>query len=227
MKKLLCLLLGLTVAATLRADASADHDTFVTRVETCEAILREFQADPGNAIPAEILQRAKAIVITNQIKAGIILGFKAGYGAIMVKKSNGQWSIPVLVRFGDTSLGLQLGGSSVQSVYIVMNEKTPSLLFEGRFNIGVDAQAVAGPRVAEKETWNRELLNTPVLVYSKNKGLYAGATVKTGYLTRSDAINRAYYGVPYDLPELLYGSFVNPIPADVKPLMDFVAQLSP
>jgi lipid-binding SYLF domain-containing protein len=227
MKKLLCLLLGLTATASLRADANADHDTFITRVETCEAIIREFQADPVNAIPAEVLQRAKALVITNQLKGGILLGFKVGYGAIIVKKSNGQWSIPVLVRSGDASLGLQLGGSSVQSVYVIMNEQTPSLLFEGRFNIGVDAQAIAGPRVAEKEKWNRELLNTPVLVYSKKKGLYAGATVKTGYLTRSDAINRAYYGVPYDLPELLYGNFVNPVPAEVKPLIDFVTQLSP
>ncbi len=227
MKKLLCLLLGLTATAALRADANSDRVTFVTRVETCEAIIREFQSDPATAIPAEVLQRAKAIVITNQLKAGFIVGFKAGYGTIMVKKSNGQWSIPVLVSAGDASLGLQLGGSSVQSVYVIMNEQTPSLLFEGRFNIGVDAQAIAGPRVAEKETWNRELLNTPVLVYSKKKGLYAGATVKTGYLTRSDAINRAYYAVPYDLPELLYGNFVNPVPADVKPLMDYVTQLAP
>ncbi len=227
MKKLLCLLLGLTATAALRADANTDHDTFVKRVETCEAIIREFQSDPTIAIPSEVLQRAKALVIANQFKAGIILGFQAGYGTIMIKKSNGQWSIPVLVSSGDASLGLQLGGSSVQSVYVIMDEKTPSLLFEGRFNIGVDAQAIAGPRVAEKETWNRELLNTPVLVYSKKKGLYAGATVKTGYLTRSDSINRAYYGVPYDLPELLYGDYVKPVPADVKPLMDYVTQLSP
>ncbi|HTJ78390.1 MAG TPA: lipid-binding SYLF domain-containing protein [Rariglobus sp.] len=226
MKKLLCLLLGLMAAATLRADANADSGTFVKRVETCEAILREFQESPATAVPAEVLRGAKAIVITNQIQGGFILGFKAGYGTILVKKPDGQWSIPVLINAGNASLGLQLGGSAVQTVYIVMDEKTPRLLFEGRFNIGVDAQAVAGPHVSEKESTNRELLTTPVLVYSKKKGLYAGATVKTGFLTRSDAINRAYYGVPYDLPELLYGNFVQPT-ADVKPLMDYVTQLSP
>ena len=213
-------------AASLRADANADHDTFVTRVETCEAILREFQADTNTAIPAEVLQRAKALVITNQLKAGFILGFKAGYGTILVKKSNGQWSIPVVVNAGNASLGLQLGGSAVQTVYVIMDEDTPRLIFEGRLNIGVDAQAVAGPRASEKETSNREILNTPVLVYSKNKGLYAGATVKTGFIGRSDDINRAYYAVPYDLPELLYGDFVSPVPAEVKPLMAYVTELS-
>jgi len=228
MKKLLCLLVGLlAAAASLRADANADRGTFVSRVETCEAILREFQADPATAIPPEVLQRAKALVITNQIKAGIVLGFKAGYGAILVKRPDGHWSIPVLINAGDLSLGLQLGGSAVETVYVIMDEKTPRLLFEGRFNIGVDAQAIAGPHLAEKEAKNRELLNTPVLVYAKKRGLYAGATVKTGFLTRSDAINRAYYEVPYDLPELLYGNFVPSPPPEVQPLMNYVTQLSP
>ena len=226
MKKLLCLLLGLVAAASLRADSAVDHDKFVTRVETCEAILREFQDDKANAIPAEVLQRAKAIVVVNQIKAGIIFGFQEGYGTIIVKKPNGRWSIPVVVRAGEASLGLQFGGSRIEAVYVIMNEQTPRLLFEGRFNIGVDAKAVAGPRVAESETWNRELLNVPVLVYAKQKGLYAGATVKTGYITRSDAINRAFYATDYDLPELLYGEWIK-IPAEVQPLMAYVTQLSP
>jgi lipid-binding SYLF domain-containing protein len=226
MKKLLCLLLGLSAASFLRADAAADHDTFVTRIETCEAIIREFQADPATAIPAEVLQRAKGLVIVNQIKAGLIFGFQEGYGAVLVKKPSGHWSIPVVVRAGEASLGLQLGGSRIEAVYVIMNEQTPRLLFEGRFNIGVDAKAVAGPRVAESETWNRELLNTPVLVYARQKGLYAGATVKTGYITRSDAINRAFYATDYDLPELLYGEWIK-VPAEVKPIMDYVTQLSP
>jgi SH3 domain-containing YSC84-like protein 1 len=67
----------------------------------------------------------------------------------------------------------------------------------------------------------------PVLVYTNQKGLFAGATVKSGYITRSDSVNRAFYALDYDLPELLYGNFVKPIPADVKPLMDYVTQLSP
>ncbi len=226
MKKILFLLLGLAATASLRADTTADHDKFVTRVETCEAIIREFQADPATAIPAEVLKRAKGIVIVNQIKAGIILGFQEGYGTILVKKPNGRWSIPVVVHAGEASLGLQLGGSRIETIYVITDEQTPRLLFEGRFNIGVDAKAVAGPRVAESEKWNRELLNTPVLVYPKQKGLYAGATVKTGYITRSDAINRAFYATDYDLPELLYGEWIK-IPAEVQPLMAYITQLAP
>lgn len=226
MKKLLSLFIVLATVVSLRADSGRDRERFINRVETCEAILREFQADSTRAIPAGVLQRAKALVITTQIKGGIILGFQEGYGTILVKKPDGHWSIPVVVRAGEASLGLQLGGTRIESVYVLMDEQTPRLLFEGRFNIGVDAAAVAGPRTAEAEKSNQELLNIPVLVYTNQKGLFAGATVKSGYIMRSDAVNRAFYAVDYDLPELLYGNFVNPIPGEVKPLMDYVAELS-
>ncbi|HEY9248873.1 MAG TPA: lipid-binding SYLF domain-containing protein [Rariglobus sp.] len=226
MKKLLSLFIVLATVVSLRADSGRDRERFISRVETCEAILREFQADGTRAIPAGVLQRAKALVITTQIKGGIILGFQEGYGTILVKKPDGRWSIPVVVRAGEASLGLQLGGTRIESVYVLMDEQTPRLLFEGRFNIGVDAAAVAGPRTAEAEKSNQELLNIPVLVYTNQKGLFAGATVKSGYIMRSDAVNRAFYAVDYDLPELLYGNFVNPIPGEVKPLMDYVAELS-
>ena len=224
MKTLLCFVLGFLSVAALRA---GERESFVSRVETCEAILREFQASPATAIPDDVLKSAKAIVITNQVKGGALLGIKAGYGTIMVKKPNGRWSIPVLVKAGDISLGLQLGGSALNTIYLIMNEDTPRQLFLGRANIAIDAQAVAGPHVSEKEGVNHPLITAPVLVYSKKKGLYAGATIKTGFLSRSDGINRAFYDVAYDLPELLYGDFVNPVPAEVKPLMDYVTQLSP
>ncbi len=226
MKTFLSFLFLFAAALSLHADSSGDRARFITRMETCEAILREFQANPNLAIPSDVLRGAKALVITNQIKGGLVLGLQEGYGTILVKKNNGQWSIPVVVRAGEASVGLQLGGSRIENVYVIMSEATPRQLFEGRFNIGVDAAAVAGPRVADAEKSNRELLSVPVLVYSNQKGYFAGATVKSGYITRSDAINRAFYALDYDLPELLYGNFVNPVPAEVKPLMDYVTELT-
>jgi lipid-binding SYLF domain-containing protein len=227
MKKLLSFLIVLATVGALQADSTRDRFNFIARVETCEAILREFQEDPSRAIPPEVLQRAKAIVITNQLKGGLLLGFQEGYGTILVKRSNGSWSVPVVIRAGEASLGLQFGGSRLETVYVIMNEETPRQLFEGRFNIGVDAAAVAGPHASEIEKSNRALLSVPVLVYSNQKGLFAGATVKGGYISRSDSVNRAFYAVDYDLPELLYGNFINPIPSYVRPLMEYVTQLSP
>ena len=205
------------------ADTRAD---FVKQFETCEAIIREFMADKDFAIPAQVLQRARAIVITNQYEAGFIVGMKGGYGVMMVKRPDNTWSIPVLIRAGGASVGLQIGGKNVETVLVITDDATPRLMFDNRFNIGVDAKAVAGPRYAEAEAMNRDILNTPVLVYARNKGLMAGATVKAGWMSRNDEANRIFFETKYTMPELLYGNFVKP-PAEVKPLIDFIRQIAP
>ncbi len=225
MKKLLLLsLVALFGAALVRAEAS--RADLVDRIETCEAILQEFQARRDTAIPASVLRQAKALVIVNQFKAGFFLGVKDGYGVIMVKNDQGRWSLPVLISAGEASLGLQIGASAVESIYVITDANTPKLLFKQRFNVGVDAKAVAGPKVAEAERVNEEILRTPMLVYTKSAGLYAGATVKAGHLSRNDKANFQLYNTNYTMPELLYSNWVKP-PAEVQPLMALVQRLAP
>jgi lipid-binding SYLF domain-containing protein len=57
-------------------------------------------------------------------------------------------------------------------------------------------------------------------------GLYAGATVKGGYLTRDDEANQLFYNTHYGLPEILYSDWVQPVP-EAEPLMNYVQQLAP
>lgn len=226
MKSFLRLLaiITLTIAPALHAQ-DATPDRLTARIETCEAILREFQEDPQLAIPREVLREARALVVVNQVKGGVILGLQYGYGVVLARRADGSWSIPVFVRAGEASLGIQLGGQRTETLYAIMNDETVRHLFESRMNIGADARAIAGPRTYEAEKVNRDILDTPVLVYGRNHGLYAGATVKTGWISRDDATNRDYYATPHTLPELLYGNTVTP-PAGVRPLMDFVAAIT-
>lgn len=226
MKKLLLLALALgLISSTAFADGNRRSD-LVKRFETCEAILQEFMADPAYAIPPPVFERARALIIVNQFKAGLILGVKSGYGVVMVKKPDGHWSLPVLLNASEASLGLQVGGKSIETVYVITDDATPKLLFNTRFNVGVDAKAVAGPRWAEYESVNKEILNTPVLIYTKSKGLFAGATLKAGYLARNDEANRVFYNTSFTMPELLYGNFVTP-PEEIVPLMNYVQKLAP
>ena len=227
MKKFLLLpLLALSLAIFARAESTDPRADYVVRVESCEAIIREFMANPATAIPPEVLQNAKALVIVNQFKAGFFIGVKDGYAVIMVKQADGHWSLPVLLSAGELSFGLQVGANAVETVMVLTDAQTPRLLFNQRFNVGIDAKAVAGPKAAEAEKLNQALISTPVLVYTKAKGLYAGATVKTGWLQRNDAANFTLYNTTYALPELLYSDWVKPVP-EVVPLMDYVRQIAP
>ena len=220
MKKFLTLsLVSLVCAVVARAEPS--RADLVTRIESCEAVLESLQAKPAK----EAWQRAKALLILNQFKAGLLIGVKDGYGVIMVKKPDGKWSLPVLVNAGEASFGLQLGASAVESVFIITDDQVPRRLFNSRFNVGVDAKAVAGPHASESEKTNAEILKTPLLAYTKSTGLFAGATVKAGHISRNDSANFTLYDTRYTLPELLYSDWVTP-PKEVVPLMNLVTKLT-
>jgi lipid-binding SYLF domain-containing protein len=225
MKKLLILsLVALFASAVARADTSRPEA--INRIDSCEAIIREFQARPETRIPANVLQRAKALIILNQFRAGFFFGIKDGYGVIMVRHADNSWSLPVLVRAGEASFGLQVGANSVETIYVVTDANIPKTLFNSRFNIGVDAKAIIGPHEASKERYKEEILRAPMLAYTRAVGAFVGASVKAGYITRDDELNMLLYQTQYKLPELLYGDFVQPKP-EVLPLMRFVQQIAP
>lgn len=225
MKKLLLLsLVALFGAALVRAEPT--RATYVERIETCEAILQEFKTRSNLRPAPEAWRSAKAILILNQFKAGFFLGVQDGYGVIMVKKPDGRWSLPVLVNAGEASLGFQIGAKSVEGLFIITDANTPRMLFSNRFNVGVDAKAVAGPKAAETERNNHDILNTPMLAYIKSVGLYAGATVKAGHISRNDKANFELYNTRYTMPELLYSDWVQP-PKEVQPLMALIQSLAP
>jgi len=228
MKKLLIFsLIAIFGAVQARAgDAHTPRSDLVVRVETCEAILREFMVTPGTSIPAGVWQKARGLMILSQFKAGFLFGVKGGFGVLMVKKPDGHWSIPVLIDASEASLGLQVGAKDIDSVFVIMDDATPRLLFSNRFNIGVDAKAVAGPSSAEYENDAKSTFIAPVIVYSRSVGLYAGATVKAGHVQRNDIANFTLYNTSYTMPELLYSDWVTP-PPEVQPLMAYVQQLSP
>jgi len=216
--------LGLATSAAFASKPLTRKDC-VTRIESCEAILREFQSDPATAIPASVLKRATAIVITNQFKAGFVIAVKDGYGVLLLKKSDGQWSVPGLINAGEASVGLQVGGNAIETIYVFTEPRTPRLLFTQRLNVGADAQAVAGPRAAEAESTSEDFRKHPVLVYTKARGLFAGAAVKTGFLSRDDKANHILYETTYNMPEVVDSDWVTP-PAEVQPLMAYTRSIT-
>jgi len=225
MKRLLTFCLVALFAAT-SSRAEPTRADLVDRVQTCEAILQEFTSRAAIAPRADVWRSAKAVLILNQFKAGFLFGVQDGYGVIVVKKPGGRWSVPVLINAGEASLGLQVGAKSVESLFIITDDNTPRMLFSHRFNIGVDAKAVAGPKAAETERNKEEILKTPLLGYTKTVGLYAGATIKAGHISRSDSANFLLYQTKYTMPELLYSDWVQP-PAEVQPLMALLQRLAP
>ena len=223
MKRLLLLVVAL--ASTYAADtAQFDRAEYVTRLQTCDAILQSTMLYPDRAIPAPILRRAKGIVIVNQDQVSLVLGLKHGWGVALVKRPNGQWSVPVFIKANELSFGLQAGGKTIETIYLLMDEPSTKLLFQSQFKFGVDAKAVAGPAAAEAER-STEGFNPQVLVYSNVKGFYAGATVKTGAIAPIVDATQQFYDTHYGIPEILFSDWVKPQP-ESQPLMNGMQKLT-
>lgn len=223
LRTLLATGLVLALAASALAQ-TVRRETLVGRVETCEAILREFMDDPDTAIPAQVLREAQALVIANEFEVGAGFGARGGYAIVLVRRADGTWSVPAFLRAGNVSLGLQLGGNAVNTVYVLNTPEAVRLLYRARFNFGANAGAVAGPRAAFAEEAT-QIIKAPVYVYRKNLGLFAGARVKTGWLARSDDLNRIFYNTDLAMPELLHSNRVPP-PPEVVPLIEFVRRIA-
>ena len=226
MKKFLTAVLSLSLLLVASRAESFDRPAVLDELDSCEAILREIQGNSRTAIPADILRRARGIIIVNQFQGSFILGIKDGYAVALVRRPNGKWSVPAFLKAGELSIGLQAGAKSINAVYILMDDNAARLLFKNRMNLGAEAKVAAGIRSAEREALTKPLPGDPnVLVYSTVEGLYLGAAVKTGYLSPHQKANELFYNATHRMPELLYSDWVTP-PQEASFLMNYVTAIT-
>ena len=226
MKKFLTALFCVTALASALSAAAITRAVVLERLDSCEAILQNIQGNNKTAIPADILRRAKGIVIVNQFQAGFFFGIKDGYAVALVRRPNGKWSVPAFLRAGEISFGLQAGGKAISGVYVLMDEATARLLFKARMNLGAEAKVVAGIRAAESEAVTKSIrTEANVLVYSTVEGLYVGAALKTGFMSPHDEANRLFYNSNDRMPELLFSDWVK-APSEAHFIMDYVTRIT-
>jgi lipid-binding SYLF domain-containing protein len=154
----------------------------------------EMQAEPGKRIPADLLARARGIIIMHSFKAGFGIGGEAGNGVALVRdKNTGRWSAPAFVTSAEGSYGLQIGAQESTTVLLLMNETGLKPLLGGNVDVGIDVSATAGP-FDEGAKIDTTTIKDPILVYSTSGGLFAGAAFKGGAILPAQKNNDLYYG---------------------------------
>lgn len=153
----------------------------------------EMQTEPGKRIPADLLARARGIIILHKFKAGLLVGGEAGNGVALVRdKNTGAWSAPAFISSAEGSYGLQIGAQESTIVLLLMNETGLKPLLGGSVNIGVDVAATAGP-FDEGGKIDTTTIQQPILVYSSSGGLFAGAAFKGGGILPEQKSNEMFY----------------------------------
>ena len=109
-------------------------------------VLQQFTANDDEAIPAELLQRARGIaIIPNVLRGGFIFGGRRGRGVLIVRSERGDWSNPSFITLTGGSIGGQIGMESTDLVLVFANDNAVKNMSSGKFTLGGDASAVAGP----------------------------------------------------------------------------------
>jgi lipid-binding SYLF domain-containing protein len=182
------------------------NDERVRAMKAGEA-LSEIMQIPEEGIPADLLERAEAVaVIPHVVKGAFVVGGEYGKGLVSERTEDGRWSAPSFIRIAGGSFGLQLGGSATDVVLIFTDRSGFQGLLEGKVKLGADAAVAAGPVGRNAQAGTDVMLKSPVLAYSRSKGVFAGISLDGSVVSIDADANRAAYGRDIPAKEILSGS---------------------
>jgi lipid-binding SYLF domain-containing protein len=189
---------GIRVAATasilLSAPQNAAHAQIMAERKLNDAVevLQTFTQGENTSIPEELLQRSRGIaVIPNVFRGGFILGGRRGRGVLVVRDENNGWSNPAFVTLTGGSVGWQLGAESTDLVLVFANDNSVKNMASGKFTLGGDASAIAGP--LGRHATLAVTFRAEVYSYIRSRGLFAGAAFEGARLDIDEAAASLFY----------------------------------
>jgi lipid-binding SYLF domain-containing protein len=182
--------LGAALAATSVGAAQVDHDE---KLADATAVLEAMTAGESNAIPTELLQRARAIaIVPNVIRGGLVFfGARRGRGVLIMRSEHGAWSNPAFVTVTGGSAGLQIGAESTDVILIFANDNAVKNMRNGKFTLSGEATAVAGP--LGRQATSALTFRAEVYGYVRSRGLFAGAAFEGAKLAIDYETNEVFY----------------------------------
>ncbi|HKT87092.1 MAG TPA: lipid-binding SYLF domain-containing protein [Candidatus Sulfotelmatobacter sp.] len=222
MKKLLLLMLVVSLCSFAFADDQPRESKATDRVQSAADVLNEIQSAPDSGIPEEILSRAECVaVVPSMLKGGFIVGAKYGRGLASCRTPKG-WSAPAFFTVTGGSFGFQIGGQAVDLVMLIMNDDGMQHLLSSKVALGADASVAAGPvgRHAEGNTdWK---MRAQVLTYSRARGVFAGVSLNGAVIKQDKDSTREFYGHMVTFRAALTGEV--PPPAGANPFLTTLAK---
>ncbi len=211
-------LIALAFSGLLLAGPSYSQTIEEARLASVEAVIHAFTSEPATAIPPLLLQSAEALaIIPEVIRGGFIFGARRGRGIVIVRAADGNWSNPSFVTLTGGSFGAQIGADSTDIVLVFGNERSVRDIAEGKFTVGGDAAATAGP-IGRNSTATRDLtFSAELYTYVRSRGLFAGATIEGSNISIDRDANAAFYSADGDATPL--GSVTSATPQSVRRIL--------
>ena len=218
----------LTVICVAACSFAADERE-ADRVKDAGDVMKEILNIPDD-IPQDLLDKAECVVILPSVKKGAF-GVGGSYGrGVMICRSGehytGPWGAPALYALEGVSIGFQIGGQATDFVLLVMNPKGARSLLSSKVKLGADASAAAGPKGRTAEGATDVVMNSEILSYSRNKGLFAGVSLEGSTLRSDGSANEKLYGKKLTAREIIVEHRVG-VPSSARQLVSLLNAKSP
>jgi len=192
-------MLGLGAVSAKDTAKSEDRET----VQNATTVMSEIMGVKEGGIPNELMSEAIA-VFPHLVKGAFIVGGEYGKGVVSRRMDNGRWSTPAFIKIGGGSFGFQIGGEATDLVLVFTSKDGFKGLLNGKVKLGADAAVAAGPVGRDASVGTDVLLKSPVLAYSRSKGLFAGIALDGAVVSINDSANARVYGKEITAEDILY-----------------------
>ena len=218
-RTLAILLLSILAASPLSAQTKENGI-----VDTSRSVLNEIMAIPMKGIPRSMLADARGVaIIPNVLKVSFVAGGRHGRGVMMIRNDQGTWNAPLFVTLTGGSVGWQAGVQSTDIVLVFKTQKSVDGLLGGKFTIGVDAAAAAGPVGRRAEAATDAALKSELYSYSRSRGLFLGVSLDGSVLETDPAANSRYYGSVGAAPDAVMQGKPTTLPVSAVNLINQLA----
>ena len=130
------------------------------------------------SIPEDLLRKAQCIAIVPGLKKGaFVVGAKYGRGFVSCRTSTG-WSAPAGIKVEGGSVGFQIGGTEIDVILAIMNERGVQRLLSNEFTLGADASVAAGPLGRTASAQTDAAMTAEILSWSRSRGVFAGVAAR-------------------------------------------------
>lgn len=149
-------------------------------------ILDETMSTPDRAIPSFVLRAASCVaVVPGMKKGGFIVGTQQDVGVVTCRTGRG-WSAPALIQIAGGATGFQIGGQETDLIMVTTGDRGMQDFLRGKFRIGANLSAAAGPVGRDAAASTDAKLNTELLTWSRSRGLFAGVDLNGATVSVSD-----------------------------------------
>lgn len=194
------------LALAVASPALADEFTARQRRKVADTVraFGEFMATRDAEIPGDMVDGAVCIAVLPDVAKGAFgVGGRYGKGLVSCRSAGGPWSPPSFIEIHGVSFGLQVGGEASDVLMVVRNARGADYLVRNKFTLGADAAVAAGPVGRSAGAATDLAMQAGILVWSRNRGLFVGASLDGASCGPDKTDNRNLYGRKVTMRDIL------------------------